>query len=544
MKKAFVTAFLLCIITAAIAQENIIKNPQFDDGKKYWTLKKENNAAATVDYPADLLLSGAASCQVAITVGGDKSTDVYMQQSLTLEEGKAYTISFMARADVPHTIQAIFKETETLQRTFWASPELALENKPTHYGPYAFNCNLGAAITLRLLMGGQDNVHVRLDSVWVTAEERPGYVCTVDKFLKRSHTFDGTTLPYRLCMPDFYDPAQKYPLVLALHGVGECGTDDQIHIDVHRMATSWADSANQKKYPCFVVAPQCPLDNRWVDADWTPGFYRVSNTPESNELLSVIDLVDSLIREFPVDTNRLYVTGLSMGGQGTWDIITRYPDKFAAAIPMSGGGDSTRIQRIKHLPIWAFHGELDSTVPVSGSRQMITALEHTGRQAVYTHCHEGDCTGKTDEEVAAEIQAGATLLYTEWKGKNHVMWAESYDYPNLFPWVFAQNKQNNAPAVAVEQNKESLPENLSLKQNYPNPFNPATQIEFALQHASNVKIDIYDLLGRQVLVLFDGRLNAGRHQMTFQAAGLPSGKYIYQINADEFTECQIMTLQK
>ncbi|RPI02255.1 MAG: T9SS C-terminal target domain-containing protein, partial [Calditrichaeota bacterium] len=296
--------------------------------------------------------------------------------------------------------------------------------------------------------------------------------------------------------------------------------------------------------PCFVVAPQCPLNNRWVDSDWSTGSYRISNTPVSNEMLAVIDLIDALIKEFPVDVNRLYVTGLSMGGFGTWDIITRYPDKFAAAIPMSGGGDSTRALRISHLPIWAFHGQVDTTVPADGSRQMMTAFEHLGREVVYTHCDHGDCTGKSQADVAAAIDAGATTLYTEWKGANHVMWAQSFDYPLLFPWVFAQNKENNGQAVRVNQDEKTTPAQFQIKQNYPNPFNPQTMIEYVLPSASNIKIEIYDLLGRRVKLLYEGYAAAGRHQQNFDASGLPSGKYIYQVTAGDYSACDVMTLQK
>ncbi|MDZ7316993.1 MAG: prolyl oligopeptidase family serine peptidase [candidate division KSB1 bacterium] len=528
----------------AFAQENLIKNGEFDDGRKYWSVRKENDAEMTVEYPKDSQLSGEASCLIKITKGGNQRSDVYAQQGVVLEEGKAYRLSFMARANVPHTILVQFKESDGLQRVLWESPLLELQDEPRHYGPFLYNCNLNANAVLKFLLGGKDNVEVRLDSVWLTREDRPGYVKTVDKFLKRVHTFQGTTIPYRLCFPDFYDPAQRYPLVLALHGAGERGDDNQIHIELHRLATSWADSANQKKYPCFVVAPQCPADNRWVDSDWSTGYYRISDTPVSNELLAVVDLLDSLVAAYSIDADRLYVTGLSMGGYGTWDLITRWPDKFAAAVPMSGGGDSTRADRIKHLPIWAFHGQVDNTVPPQGSRQMIQALERRGRQAVYTHCRVNDCTGLSDDEIAAAVAGGATLLYTEWKGKSHVMWAESYDYPYLFPWVFAQNRKNNPPAVGVKKTAEIPELTLTLKPAYPNPFNPETTIELALKRDQEVRIEVYDLLGKRAALLFEGRLTPGVHQIPFRATGLSSGVYIVQASAEGQIVRQSLTLQK
>ncbi len=543
MKTLLLSALLAAAATLP-AQTNLIRNGEFDDGKKYWTVKKENGAEMTVDYPKDGQLSGEAYCRITISRGGTGAGDVYLQQSVLLEEGKAYTISFIAMSDLPHTMEVILKETDTLQRTFWQSPRLELGNAPAHYGPFTFNCSLGANAVIRFLVGGKDNVQVRLDSIWVTAADRPGYVRTVDKFLKRSHTFGETVLPYRLCLPDFYDPTKRYPLVLALHGAGERGNDNQIHIEVHRMATSWADSANQKKYPCFVVAPQCPSDNRWVDSDWSTGYYRIASTPVSDELLAVMDLVDSLVANYSIDPDRLYVTGLSMGGYGTWDIILRWPDKFAAAVPMSGGGDSTRADRIKHLPIWAFHGQIDNTVPPSGSRQMIAALERRGREAVYTHCREGDCTGMSEEEIAAAVEGGATLLYTEWKGKSHVMWAESYDFPYFFPWVFAQNRRNNPEPLSVTRPSEGTAPSVMLRQNYPNPFNPATQIYFSLQQEGHVCIEIFDLLGRRAAKLFEDRLTAGDHTISYDAAGLPSGSYICRITCDDKVDFRLMTLKR
>jgi predicted peptidase len=144
----------------------------------------------------------------------------------------------------------------------------------------------------------------------------------VAKFVARSHSFQSTTLPYRLFIPDNYNPTKKYPLVLALHGSGNRGSDNLQHIQSTRLATSWADPVNQTQYPCFVVAPQCPLNQSW-------NVEPIAAT--------VSDLLDSLTREFNIDLNRQYITGLSMGGYGTWDMITRFPNRFAAAIPMSAG---------------------------------------------------------------------------------------------------------------------------------------------------------------------------------------------------------------
>ncbi|HPG39630.1 MAG TPA: T9SS type A sorting domain-containing protein [bacterium] len=540
----FFTVILFIGTTLAVAQEaqNIIKNPQFDDGTKSWKLQKETGTTAAIAVSPDTLLSGPNSLQVSVTAGGAENWQVQVYQSLGLQRGRIYTLSFMARADTPHNIQVYYQKYTGDMTVFWSSPVLAVDTTPRMFGPFVFKSTQeDAANRLRFLVGGKDNVKVYLDSVYVTNVDDPDYFTEVEKFAKRQHTFGETTLPYRLCQPDFYNPENKYPLVLALHGAGERGTDNEIHIQVHRMATSWADSANQKNYPCFVVAPQCPADNKWVDCDWSIGHYSIAETPISNEVETVNDLLDSLIREFPIDTNKIYITGLSMGGYGTWDMISRYPHRFAAAIPMSGGGDSTFASQIKHIPVWAFHGEKDTTVPPAGSRDMVTALERAGRTAVFTHCQYGDCDGMSDDELNAAIAHGASLLYTEWKGKDHVMWAESFDLPQLFPWVFAQNK---SVPLAISNSNEKTIETFALAQNYPNPFNPATTISYALEKAAQVKIDVINVLGQQVAILINSTQAAGNHEQIFNASGLESGVYYYRITINGKEQARKMLLLK
>ncbi|HMB91704.1 MAG TPA: alpha/beta hydrolase-fold protein, partial [Rhodothermales bacterium] len=132
----------------------------------------------------------------------------------------------------------------------------------------------------------------------------------VDQFEIRSYTLDGFTLPYRLFVPENYDPEVAYPLVLALHGAGERGTDNERHIRPHRLATSWADPANQAENPAFVVAPQVPPNERWSAEQ------PVDQSDFTNEELATLAILDSPAVEFNIDPNRVYITGLSMGGHG------------------------------------------------------------------------------------------------------------------------------------------------------------------------------------------------------------------------------------
>jgi predicted esterase len=244
------------------------------------------------------------------------------------------------------------------------------------------------------------------------------------RFAYRTHTLGADSLPYRLFVPEALDTTALYPLVLALHGSGERGIDNNSHIISYRIATAWADPANQANYPCLVAAPQAAYETSWDD--YVP-------------VLS--DLLDSLAREFPVDTNRLYITGLSMGGFGTFRMITTYPDRFAAAIPMSSGWSASDASTIAHLPIWNFHGTRDELVPVAWSREIMGALEDLGIPVVYTHCRLANCTGLPDSTIAMQVEAHAQALYTEFGSGLHNIWDQSYDYPHLFPWTFSQYRR-------------------------------------------------------------------------------------------------------
>jgi predicted peptidase len=258
----------------------------------------------------------------------------------------------------------------------------------------------------------------------------------ISKFKFCSHYYKRITIPYRLFIPDSISQGKKYPLVLALHGSGERGKDNEAQLKANKLATSWADSGIQNKNPCFIVAPQCYLPQKWV--------LKYTNDEDlslSPQLANVMDLLDTLSANYPVDTNRIYITGLSMGGFGTWDLITRFPEKFAAAVPVCGGGNPAKISKDIKLPLWIFHGRIDPIVPVERSREMLRALEKNGRKAVYTHCRENDTTGLTKKAISDLIKDGHDFFYTEFKDVGHDSWVPAYNYPLLFEWVFKQKKK-------------------------------------------------------------------------------------------------------
>ncbi len=253
------------------------------------------------------------------------------------------------------------------------------------------------------------------------------------KFEKRLHSFKETTLPYRIFVPEDYDPSKSYPLLLCLHGAGERGIDNEIPISKHDLAISWANPNLQKKHPSIIVAPQCPKKKKWSYVDWGQGSFNIDTIPVGKEMLTVINLLDTLLNEFNIDENRQYVTGLSMGGYATWDIITRYPDRFAAAIPMSGAGDPLKATLFKNLPIWNFHNTNDLIVPVNGSKDMVMSMKNAGIKVVETQ-------GMSEKKLNKQFQKKPIHLFTESPEGNHGPWEPWYNNSKLHNWVFLQSK--------------------------------------------------------------------------------------------------------
>jgi predicted peptidase len=232
--------------------------------------------------------------------------------------------------------------------------------------------------------------------------------------LYESHVFQGAggqSLPYRLLKPANYqaDASTKYPLVLFLHGAGERGDDNNKPL-VHG-TKEFAKAEVRAAHPCFVVVPQCPEGLRWVEVDWGQDAHQ--QLPEDSATIQlVLELMTSLQQQYRIDDHRLYATGLSMGGFGVWDLITRYPDKFAAAAAVCGGGDEAVAFKVAKLPIWTFHGDADTVVKPGRSRNMVAAIE----------------------------KAGGKPIYTEYPGVGHDSWNNAYCEAKLMDWLFRQKR--------------------------------------------------------------------------------------------------------
>ncbi|NTW33825.1 MAG: prolyl oligopeptidase family serine peptidase [Bacteroidetes bacterium] len=219
----------------------------------------------------------------------------------------------------------------------------------------------------------------------------------------------GDTLFYRMMKPKKNNPSKKYPLVLFLHGAGERGNDNNSQLA--NGVNNFASSQIRETYPCYMIVPQCAKNYRWVEVPWNLSSHVQPEKP-SVYLEQTIKLLDSLIKKLNIDTNRIYITGLSMGGFGTWDAICRYPWKFAAAVPICGGGDTAKAASIKNIPIWAFHGGKDKVVMVSRSRDMIAAIK----------------------------KAGGNPIYTEYPETGHDAYTKTYKSIDLYKWLFSQTK--------------------------------------------------------------------------------------------------------
>ncbi len=230
----------------------------------------------------------------------------------------------------------------------------------------------------------------------------------VDGFAARAFVgANGMRMAYRIFVPDAEQRVRPLPVVIYLHGSGGVGDDNlrQIGGGNTNGTHVWVTPQAQARHPAFVVAPQLPSGNRW-DATGPDGIAPYASL--------VIELLGSLSREFAVDLDRVYLTGQSLGGLGTWDLITKRPELFAAAVPLCGQGTPSRAEAARNVPIWVFHGAKDELVPVARSREMVAALR----------------------------AVGSAVRYTEYPEVGHDVWTVAYVERELPDWLFAQKRSS------------------------------------------------------------------------------------------------------
>ena len=198
-------------------------------------------------------------------------------------------------------------------------------------------------------------------------------------------------LKYLLFLPAGYEQGEKaWPLLLFLHGAGESG-DDLAKVKIHGPPKLIENKT--RDFPCIVVSPQSP------GRGWNPDI--------------LAGLLDDLATKYRVDKDRIYLTGLSMGGFGSWTLAAAYPDRFAAVAPICGGGNPADAAKLKDLPIWVFHGAQDHTVPLASSERMVEALKALGSEVKFT-------------------------IYPD---AGHDSWTATYDDPEFYRWLFEQKRQ-------------------------------------------------------------------------------------------------------
>lgn len=219
---------------------------------------------------------------------------------------------------------------------------------------------------------------------------------SVTGFINKTIEHNGRVHPYVVYVPPGYDASRAWPVILFLHGAGERGTDGLKQTQVGLGA---GIRFYQERYPAISVFPQCLPEQRW-----------------SGEMAAMaLKTLDATMKEYRCDPDRQYLTGLSMGGYGSWLIASEDPGRFAAVAPICGGGSPQEMaSRLTKLPIWVFHGDRDRAVPVGRSREMVQAIKDAG---------------------------GALIRYTEYPGVEHNSWDATYSNPEFASWLFEQRRR-------------------------------------------------------------------------------------------------------
>jgi predicted peptidase len=250
-----------------------------------------------------------------------------------------------------------------------------------------------------------------------------------------AHTFPwhgGAKMPYRLLKPPSLEHGKKYPLVLVLHGWGERGTDNQKQLK--DFGSFFLKPDVRKRFPCFVLVPQA--NGSWVQHPVFDKPIRLTKSPAAS-LAMANELLKSVIKTHPVDAERLYLTGYSNGACGVWELLEREPHAWAAAAPLAGAGDPSRVGAAKQVPIWAFHGAKDPTIPLDRLNELVSALRSAHGHPMFTVVPNG-------------------VHYDAKKAALHD--------PNFLPWIFAQRKGHaEVPFEKVAGPKDKRPTSLEKK---------------------------------------------------------------------------------
>lgn len=185
-------------------------------------------------------------------------------------------------------------------------------------------------------------------------------------------------MPYRLYKPSGYKKNQSYPLIVYLHDVNGKGNDNQLQVSDDCIANELTKKENLLTYPCFILVPQCPVDQNWVNGIIDNSTYSQQLAPASKELTSVMKIINFIQEQYSINDKRIYVGGLGEGATATWDLCTRYPDVFAAAFPMGGRTDPSTASALKNISVWAFHSQGDNEISIVATSNMVNELKKVG----------------------------------------------------------------------------------------------------------------------------------------------------------------------
>ncbi|MEX8547832.1 MAG: dienelactone hydrolase family protein [Mucilaginibacter sp.] len=230
---------------------------------------------------------------------------------------------------------------------------------------------------------------------------------TLSTFKKDIYISGSDSMHYRLLYTANYNKKKLYSIVVFLAGDGERGNDNEKQLCA--ILNALINDAGRAKYACFILAPQCPPKRLWVHFPNFPNSLQATAEPTFPAKWT-FELLNQLMKKLPIDLKRIYITGYSGGGEGTFDFLTRRPQLFTAAIPICSVSDTAKARTISRIPIWAFHGDKDEINDVKYSRLMIAALRKKGGEP----------------------------KYTEYLGMGHNIINKSYNEPGLFDWLFSQ----------------------------------------------------------------------------------------------------------
>lgn len=360
---------------------------------------------------------------------------------------------------------------------------------------------------------------------------------------------DNGTMVFRLYIPRNYSTQYRYPLVMCLHGIGECGTDGRVQIDREYMDHQWMLDSVKSKYKPFVFYPQCPSSSY----EW--GYFNTGTAAQKGyagiPAVAAVKVIDSLCRVFPIDTTRLYVGGLSWGGLGTEALMMSYPNKFAAAFPCAGENYLNTVSVMIKTPFWIFHGASDGIVPVAPDRNLVNNTITAGTPVV--KFYSGLTTGSppfniinitgvvTLDSLGRAVAGGSQYLYSEINGGDHGSgWHEPFYHTMLVPWLMSKSKVNGQIIFTWPAPGPRTVTSVFREQKASPPLSGKLRVANGMVRWKGVlqlpaRIDIYSAKGTLVI-----RHSISQRDGALVCSGLAKGVFFVDINSRDWSERKIM----